>query len=430
MRLFRGWGVVAGVCALMAISCGLGFYNASVYLEALVVERDIPIGIGSWASAVFFVLFGVAGLPISRYVGERDPRPVIVGGGVLGGLALLGLSVAARPWQLVIVFSALGVAFAAVSFVPGTVLVNRWFVRRRSTALALATSGLSIGGIVITPASAAAIERTSLAEVTPWLAVLWTLGVLLVVVVAIRPWPERYGLAPDGDPMPSEPEVPVTGLTPGEVYRTRTFRLLTVGVTLLMLSQVGALAHMYGIGVTRVDPTTAALGVSTVATSSVVGRLAGIWILQRLEALRFTLALGMLQVLSMGLLGVDAGRPGLLLAAAVFGLSVGNLLVVIPVVLVESFGMSPYARIYAVNQLVGAVGVAVGPILFGTVRDALGTYGPAAGAAAAISCAAVLLLVLTQRARPGEGLPVAPSLPGWRRADWDGPGPSAGGPVA
>lgn len=410
--MFRGWAVIAGVCALMAIASGLGFYNASVYLEAIVVERGIPISVGSWASATFFVLFGLAGLPISRWIADRDPRPVILAGGVLGGLALLGLGAAVRAWQLFAVFAALGVAFSAISFVPGTVLVNRWFIRRRTLALALATTGLSIGGIVITPASAAAIERTDLGQVAPWLAATWALGVVLVVAIAIRPWPESLGLAPDGDAVSSEPAPPVAGLTPGAVYRTATYRLLTLGVTLLMLSQVGALAHLYGIGVDRADPATAATAVSTVAFSSVVGRMLGIWILQHLESLWFTISLAGLQVVSMGLLAVEGGRPGLLLATAIFGLSVGNLLVVVPIVLVESFGMQPYARIYAVNQLIGALGVASGPILFGMLREALGTYGPGAAAAAGLSLVAAIVLLTARRLRTREGLPAPDGVMG------------------
>jgi MFS family permease len=406
-RFVRGWAVIAGVCALMAIASGLGFYNASVYLEAIVVERGIPIGVMSWASATFFVLFGLAGLPISRWVSDRDPRPVMLAGAVLGGLALMGLGAATRAWQLFGVFAILGVAFSAISFVPGTVLINRWFVRRRTLALALATTGLSIGGIAITPVSARAIERTDLAQVSPWLALTWTLGVVLVVAVAIRPWPESYGLTPDGDPASEEPEGPVRGLTPGAVYRTHTYRWLTAGVTLLMLSQVGALAHLYGIGVERADAATAATAVSTVAFSSVVGRMLGIWILQHLEALWFTVALAALQVVSMSLLAIDGGAPALLLATSIFGLSVGNLLVVIPIVLVESFGSLPYARVYAANQLVGSLGVASGPILFGMLRDATGTYSPGAASAAGVSLLACALLVLTHRTRTREGLPVS-----------------------
>ncbi len=405
-RVFRGWRVVAGVFCLMAIASGLGFYNASVYLEVVVAERGIPIAAASGASATFFVAFGLAGLPISRWIADRDPRPVIVGGAVLGGAALLGLGAAWETWQLFVVFATLGVAFAGISFVPGTVLLNRWFARRRALALTLGTTGLSIGGIAITPASAGAIERTDLATVAPWLALTWTAGTLLVVLALIRPFPGRFGLQPDGD-APPDPDLPVVKaeeLSAAQIYRTRTFRWLTAGVTLLMLSQVGALAHLYGIGVDRADSATAALAVSTVAASSVVGRFLGVLVLRRLDAMVFTVLLAGLQVVSMGLLALDAGRPGLLLATAIFGLSVGNLLVLIPVVLVEAFGLGPYARIFAMNQLIGTLGIATGPILFGALRDAFGSYTPGAAAASGVSLVATGLLVLALRARTREQL--------------------------
>lgn len=404
--MFRGWVVVAGVFCLMAIAAGLGFYNASVYVEVLIAERDVPVAVASAGSATFFVAFGLVGLPISRWIAERDPRPVMFGGAVVGGLALLWLGAADSTWEIFAVFATLGVGFCGISFVPGTVLVNRWFERHRALGLTLATSGLSIGGIAVTPVSAGAIERLGLAEVTPWLALVWTAGATLVILVAIRPWPERLGLQPDGGPAPEGTEavepVGVGTMTPSQVYRSATFRWLTGGVTLLMLSQVGAMAHIYGIGVTRVDAATASLAVSTVATSSVVGRFLGIWVLRHLDALHFTVLLAALQVVSMGLLSVDAGRPGLLLAVSVFGLSVGNLLILVPVVLVETFGIAPYARIYAMNQFLGTLGVAAGPVLFGAMRDAFGNYTPGAAAASGVSLLATTLLVRSLKSRHRE----------------------------
>lgn len=432
--LFRGWLVVAGVFCLMAIAAGLGFYNASVYVEVLVAERGVPVAIASAGSATFFVAFGLVGLPVSRWIAERDPRPVMLGGAVVGGLALLWLGAASGTWEIFGVFGLLGVAFCGISFVPGTLLVNRWFERHRALALTLATTGLSVGGIAITPASAGAIERADLAAVTPWLALIWTLGASLVVLVAIRPWPRALGLAPDGAPpgadrgaTPESEAVAVGTLSPAQVYRSATFRWLTGGVTLLMLSQVGAMAHLYGIGVTRVDHATASLAVSTVATSSVVGRFAGIWVLRHLDALHFMVLLAGLQIGSMAVLAVDAGRPGLLLATSVFGLSVGNLLILVPVVLVESFGIAPYARIYAMNQFLGALGVAAGPVLFGGMRDLFGDYTAGAAAACGASLLATSLLVGAVRARRRE-LPDAGSEPRDRLEAGDGrPRPPTGG---
>jgi MFS family permease len=397
--LFTGWRVVAGVFGLMAIACGLGFYNASVYLQVMVADRGISVVAASGASATFFVTFGLAGVPISRWLTDRDPRPIILGGGVIGGLALLGLTAATSAWQLYASFAVFGLAFAAVSFVPGTTLITRWFVRQRALALTVATTGLSVGGIVITPASAAAIERSGLDAVGPWLALGWTAGIVLVTVVAIRPSPQALGLEPDGDPRPPGGSAPVTGMAPGAAYRTRTFQLLTAGVTLMMLTQIGALAHLYPIGLERADARTAALAVTTVAASSIVGRFLGVWVLRHLDALRFTILLGGMQAVAMGMLVLDTGGVGVLLAVAVFGLAVGNLLVLVPVVIVETFGAANYPSIYAMIQLVSTLGIASGPILFGAVRQASGGYALGALSAAAISLVAAAVLIVAARAR-------------------------------
>jgi MFS family permease len=394
--------VVGGVFGLMAIACGLGFYNASVYLQVMVADRGISVVAASGASATFFVTFGLAGVPISRWLTGRDPRPVILAGGVVGGVALLALTAATTAWQLFLAFAVFGLAFAAVSFVPGTTLVTRWFVRRRALALTIATTGLSVGGIVITPLSASAIERSGLEVVGPWLALAWTAGIVLVTWAAIRPSPQALGLEPDGDPRPEGGAPPMTGLAPGVAYRTRTFQLLTAGVSLMMLTQIGALAHLYPIGVERADAATGALAVTTVAASSIVGRFVGVWVLRHLDALRFMTLLGGLQALAMGLLSVDAGAAGVLVAVTVFGLAVGNLLVLIPVVIVESFGGAHYPSIYAMIQLVSTIGIATGPILFGAARQAGGDYGPAALSAAAVSLLAAAVLVASARARSTE----------------------------
>lgn len=400
--MFPGWRVVGGVFGLMAIACGLGFYNASVYLQVMVADRGISVVAASGASATFFVTFGLAGVPISRWLTGRDPRPVILAGGVVGGVALLGLTSATAAPQLYASFAVFGLAFAAVSFVPGTTLVTRWFVRRRALALTVATTGLSVGGIVITPLSASAIERSGLEVVGPWLALGWTVGIWLVTWAAIRPSPQAVGLEPDGDPRPEDGAVPVTGMAPGAAYRTRTFRYLTAGASLMMLTQIGALAHLYPIGVERADAATGALAVTTVAVASIVGRFAGVWVLRHLDALRFMTLLGVFQALAMGLLAVEAGAVGVLVAVAVFGLAVGNLLVLIPVVIVESFGGAHYPSIYAMIQLVSTVGIAAGPILFGAARQASGGYGAGALAAAVVSLVSAAVLVAASRARQRE----------------------------
>ncbi|MBW3575950.1 MAG: hypothetical protein KY450_14135, partial [Actinobacteria bacterium] len=76
-------------------------------------------------------------------------------------------------------------------------------------------------------------------------------------------------------------------------------------------------------------------------------------------------------------LAVLDDRVALLVSVAVFGLSVGNVLLLQPVVLSEVFGVRDFSRLYARSQLIGTAGIAAGPILVGVLRDVANGYGPA-----------------------------------------------------
>lgn len=137
--------MVAAVFVVLTFAAGLGFYNATVYLQALVEEQGFSISAASGATAMFFVVGGLAGIPIARLVERYDPRWVIVSGALIGGLALLLLGRVQELWQLYLVYMVFGLGFAAASFVPGTTLITRWFSGRRALALSVATTGLSMG---------------------------------------------------------------------------------------------------------------------------------------------------------------------------------------------------------------------------------------------------------------------------------------------
>ncbi len=59
----------------------------------------------------------------------------------------------------------------------------------------------------------------------------------------------------------------------------------------------------------------------------------------------------------------------LLVAAAVFGLSVGNLLMLQPPLIAEAFGVEECSRGQSLNQLFGTIGVAISPFVSGLLHD-------------------------------------------------------------
>ena len=280
--IFRGWWVVTGVFVMLLVTAGLGFYGLPIYLRALVVEQGFSVGAVSGATAVFFAVSGVVGLPVASYLSRHDPRPLIAVGAVCSAVSLVLLGRVNQVWQIYFVYALFGAGFAASSLVPGTTLVARWFARRRSIALSVASTGLSAGGVLVTPFVAALITRHELSTVAPYLGVALVLGVVPVTALLLRPSPQAMGLQPDGDPTPP-PGSPAAyaGALVSEALRTRFFVCVTLGHLLAMLAQVGGIAHLFNLVADRTDTGFAATCLSLLAVSSLAGRLVGGWVASR-----------------------------------------------------------------------------------------------------------------------------------------------------
>ena len=169
----------------------------------------------------------------------------------------------------------------------------------------------------------------------------------------------------------------------------------------LPISQVGAIAHLFRLVSIRENGEIAALAVASMAAASVVGRLTGGWLLLKLPTRAFTLGMFAVQVLALAVLALAPSRAMLLAGALLFGASVGNVLMLQPLLLVEAFGIRDYGRIYSLSQLLTAIGVAGGPALVGLIDEAAGGYTIPYLVVAGSSLVGLLLLALAVRSRPG-----------------------------
>jgi MFS family permease len=399
-RVFRGWWVVTGVFVMLLVTAGLGFYGLAVYLRALVQEQGFSVGAVSGATAVFFLVSGVTGIPVASYLARRDPRPMIALGAVACGLSLAVLGRVESVWQVYAVYALFGAGFAASSLVPGTTLVTRWFSRRRSVALSVASTGLSAGGVVLTPAVATLIDRYGLEAVTPWLGLALVLGVVPVTALLLRSSPQELGLLPDGDPAPP-PGSPAAflGTSALEALRTRFFAAVTAAHLLAMMAQVGGIAHLFNLVAQRSDPDLAKAALSLLAVSSLVGRLAGGAFVSRTSMRGFALVLMLAQAASLIGLAVTESTAALLVLTVAFGLTVGNLLMLHPLLLAERFGVRDYGRIYSRSQLVATLGVASGPAAIGGLYDLVDGYGVAFTLAGLASVVAAGVLAVSGPSR-------------------------------
>ena len=399
-RIFYGWYIVAGVFFITMTTSGLAFYNLSILLTAFVAERGFPVGLASSATATFFIASGIGGLIAGRLVDRIDARIVIAVGACVGSLALASVGRLHELWQLYAFHVVFGLCNGGFGLVPVTTLVARWFNARRALAFAIAATGLSLGGIVVAPLSALAIERLGLAGAAPWLCLALCLGTLPVTLLVLSPSPAAMHLEPDGAaPATSERGVPQPAVPFAEARRSRYFLAVSIAYLFLLGAQVGAIAHFYRLASARVGPAMAALALSVLAGSSTVGRLAGGWLMFWVSSRSFALGLMLLQAVGLAILSVAADPLQLFAGTVVFGITMGNSLTMHPLLLAERFGTRDYGRIYSTSQLVTVMGMAGCPALIGLLYEATGGYAVPFLVVAGLTLVGLAVLALFGTAR-------------------------------
>jgi MFS family permease len=387
-----GWVVVGAVFAMLTVAAGLGFYNMTVYLRALVDERGFSVGQVSGATGAFFLVSGIAGIAVASFIARYDVRLTIVAGALLGGGSLALLGQVSELWQLYALYAVFALGFSAAGLVPATTVVTRWFADRRAVALSVASTGLSVGGILVTPLSARLIDRHGLDAVAPWLGVIFAVGIL-VTAPFVRPWPRTHADEPHAS-------AGMQGTRFRDAVRSRFFVGVTIAYVLLMLAQVGGISHLFNLVSERLDEDRAATAVSVLAASSVVGRLAGGWVVTLISTRRFTTMLAAAQGGALLLLSQGESSAALLLGTMLFGLTVGNLLLLQSVLLAEAFGVVEYPRIYSVSQLVATIGITAGPAVVGLIHDSAGGYTAGITVLAVASVGGAAALVAGGPVRP------------------------------
>ena len=178
------------------------------------------------------------------------------------------------------------------------------------------------------------------------------------------------GLQPDGLSQAQMSEAPLQPSTSyAEATRSPYFLAVSAAYLFLLGAQVGAIAHLYRLVLTRESTHTAAVALAVLATGSTIGRLVGGALLLRISSYKFGVMLMAVQAFSLAVLALAQGPALILAATALFAVTIGNSLMIHPLLLVERFGTRDYGRIYATSQMITVVGVAGCPALVGLLYE-------------------------------------------------------------
>ncbi|MBR1278787.1 MFS transporter [Bradyrhizobium sp. AUGA SZCCT0283] len=394
---FFGWSVAWSAFAIAVFAWGIGFYGPSVFLQSLHETRGWPISQISMAVTGHFLLSAIviACLPeIHRRLGIAKTTFL---GAVLTAAGLILWSGAREPWQLFAAVIPSGAGWAMTSGAALNAIVARWFDRDRPIAIALAFNGASVGGVLFVPMWVWLIRSIGFPSAALLVGGCMVAMVGYLCVRFLAKSPEDMGLTPDGDASHQAGARPKPRRTRIEIVRSWLFITISAAFSLGLFAQIGLLAHL----VARLSPELgieqAGLLVSLATVCAVIGRTAaGKWIGEHDR--RFVAAVNFaVQISGVLLLIFGSGSAALTLGCVLFGLGIGNLTSLPPLIVQKEFEPADVATavalIIAINQGV----FAFAPAIIGAMHDTTANYQLPFALIALIQLLAAAIILLGRR---------------------------------
>jgi MFS family permease len=259
-KFFYGYVILALCFANMIVMRGVnGAFG--VYYLALLDEFSWSRSDGATVASANFFVYAVASPLVGLAFDRFGPRLLMPLGALLVGVGLVISSFASSLWELYVsygIITALGQG--ALSFVGHNALISFWFVRRRATAIGIASMGQGVGALVMVPLTQLLIDHVG----WRWTYVVTGSLLLLVLVPANalfqRRAPQDIGQFPDGDDAPpaespgrhSAKLAAQRDWTLGEAARSFPFWCITIGHlalgTALFLINTHVIAHFVAVG--------------------------------------------------------------------------------------------------------------------------------------------------------------------------------------
>lgn len=379
-RIYYGWYIVVACNCVAFITWGVGIFNQGVFLGYFAEQHGWSTAAMSAGATLFHLWAGLVGILVGRVIDRRGPRGILIAGAVTLSAGTIGLGLTSELWQLFPAFLALSTGFASIHTVTLGKIVARWFIRLRSRAMALATFGAGIGGALLVPLNAYLLERWGGPAGGIALAVITMIAIVPLALFVFKDGPETLGLSPDGDhtddtaATPVKPDTELRDWTASEAMRTVAFWSLSAAFFCGMLAQSGFLLHQ----VLFLKATFGLVGAASVVTvttiAGMVGRVLFAIFGDRWKSRDVAVLFFLLQASGFILFAVHSAPWSLVLGSAIFGFTMGVVVVLQPLATAECFGQPSFGRVFGPIYMWIRIGSAIGPLIIGLLVTATGDY--------------------------------------------------------
>jgi MFS family permease len=333
------------------------------------------------------IIMPVAGRLIDRY----GVRLVTVFSVVLLSASFFWLSTIANSplsfYAGFLAFNALGAATTPVSY---TRPVARSFVASRGTAIAIASSGIAIAGILLPPILGPVLARGE-----------WRIGYQMLAVLSLIAGVAAVMLIrPSGK---NDAKHGGMGLSRSAAIRTGAFWKLGLAIFAIGAASVGFVSQLQSIALeSGVSLPQTVFVLSATSLSTLCFRVLSGWALDRASPQRVAAAFIAVAALGQVIWLLTVGTLGFAIVGAAFlGIALGSEHVFMAFFCARLFGLGAYSAIFGALNVFLYFGMAAGAMLFAVSHDLTASYGLAISAAIVLMIvSAALFLMLPQSATP------------------------------
>jgi len=383
LHFYYGWVIFAITFLIYMFMFGLR-YSIGVFFTPIQEEFGWSTATTASAVTVFFWVYAFSA-PLVGNLAERMGvrKTVLLGGLLLGGGGTL-VSLMRELWHLYLFWGAVAAVGASALYVVPTMVLSRFFVRKRGRAVGWSSVGVSVGQATLIPVVAVLIQEYS------WRVAMRSLGLVVIAVtsfigyVFLREDPESMGLRADGvatDPTAEKPNLESIDYQdvdwkPMDAMKTGSFRLIilsyffAIGGIISILTFV--VPHMIRIGINPIQASGAfgIIGAMSAAGSFLFGIVSDR--MGRRAIIAATTSGIALSLFTASLLPADLT---LLYAWAVlYGLTYGGCPEQYAAIIADYFGRRYSTILFGFLTLGGGLGGGLFPLIGGWLVDLTGTY--------------------------------------------------------
>ncbi len=384
-QMFSGGPGLILAAAFLALFIGAARFVIGLTLKPMVDEMGWTRTDIGQAVGLFQILTAIAMLIGGRMADTMNLRHVFGWGIGIGGLCLIGMSYVTQPWHALILF---GVIYAFANGIstmaPVGVMVTRAFPQNAGLANGIASSGMSVGQLLIIAVMAGILAAIGWRSVFVWV------GVAHFILL-----PFILYASPGAEAMRREKAGPAReGMSIAEAVRTRQFWLLAgifaiCGLDDFFVStHVVAFAQDRGLGTLLAGNLLALIGVTGLVGVIVSGAYG-----DRFGPVAITAVTFALRIAVFVLVMFDQSPLSVTIFAFVFGFTFLMTAPLMVLFIRDSFGMKNLGTIGGIVVMVHHICGGLGAWLGAAVFDSTGAY-TVAFTIMMIATGAALLLTL------------------------------------